>query len=159
MSVAIQIENGILDLIFNGKHLSATHLVFSNSSNFSFLPCRRRFSTSIFIYPQNYLSQTGNIFYTSFSAAYRPSWGLFVSGPLKGKSSVAEHDTFTERIHLITWLKCSRNLTLRSTKITRPWNFWIFDLCQSARGVDRKIPLLCRPCCMYIMSVGRLYAR
>lgn len=116
------------------------YLVFSHSLNFSFLANRlKKINWTIF---RTILAKLEKNVYASLNAVSRPSEGLFVSGPLKAKSSVAEHDTFTERVHLITWLKCSRNLTLTSTKITRPWNFWIFDLCQSAWGVDGKIPLL-----------------
>ena len=144
IATAIRIENKILDLLLNGKQFFKGDF-----------PSSRLKKINLIIF-RTILAKLKKIVYASFNEVCRPSGDLLVSGPLNAKSSVAEHGTFTERVYFITWLKCSRNLTLTSTKITRPWNFWIFDLCQSARGVDRKIPLLCLPCSKYKMAVGRL---
>ena len=48
------------------------------------------------------LAKLEKIVYASFNEVCRPSGGLLVSGPLNAKSSVAEHDTFTERVYFIT---------------------------------------------------------
>ena len=117
IATAIRIENEILDLMINGN-ICQSHLMLSNSLKF-FLPSQSIKESKLTILAK---IEKKNV-YASFNAVCHPRGGLFVSGPLKTKSSVAEHDAFTERVFLITWLKCSRNLTLTSTKITRPWNF------------------------------------